>query len=159
MADDPQEPPDITGVFSVLSAGFRLSRKEVALIIRVGWVLTMSTFALWVIGGLGFLGIAAPYARAADVSTNRQSINAITASLTADRVERLENEIFNTRRLQCEAIRVGTAEQKSQYADRLQDKVAKYRQLTNAYPRVPGCDEVSYHYEYSQRTIQSLREA
>jgi len=58
---------------SLLSDGFGLSIAQRQLLIRVLWVLGVSTHIAWVCGFLGVVGLAPPFARAERVDRLEQS--------------------------------------------------------------------------------------
>lgn len=93
----------------------------------------------WLYGFLTPVGFPPPFARVETVAALQTDVGQIVDGLKQDRIDRLEGEIFSTRRLQCQAQ---TDEQKRAYSDRLRELVDKFRRITNAYPRMPGCDEV-----------------
>lgn len=52
---------------AALEKGLGLRREHQRLLIRTGWVLLVSAHVMWVCGRLAFLGLASPFAQAADV--------------------------------------------------------------------------------------------
>lgn len=60
-----------------LSTGFRLTSKQKTLIVRVLWVLAVTIYMTWTLGGLTFLGLSAPFARAEDVKDLKQQVGVI----------------------------------------------------------------------------------
>lgn len=59
--------------FSLLSEGFGLSPDQRRTIIRVLWVLFVTTHILWVCGFLALVGLPSPFAKASDVERIAQS--------------------------------------------------------------------------------------
>jgi hypothetical protein len=119
-----------------------LSKEQVRGVFTVSWRVALIVHIAWLCGFLVPFGIAPPFAKADVVATLQTDVGAIVAELKSDRIDRLDADIFATRRLQCEAIKTGTQEQQRQYADRLNELVNKYKKMTNNYPRIPDCDEI-----------------
>jgi hypothetical protein len=126
--------------WQVLTQG--MSREQVKGAIMMSWRLIILSQALWIWGFLEPIGLPQPFARVGTVVALQTDVKSIVDGLQADRIDRLEADIFSARRQQCEAIKIGTEEQKRQYGDRLNELINKYRRITQTYPRVPGCDEV-----------------
>lgn len=62
-----EKDPDVTGAFSALTLAFGLSRKQVALIMRISWVVIVSSTLWYQLFGFSLLGLKSPYASAADL--------------------------------------------------------------------------------------------
>lgn len=119
-----EEPPDVTGVFSALAAGFRLSRKDQALLLRVLWVLSVSIHIAWACGWLTALGLIG-FARADDVHNIQKTIDA-TARVT------LSQEIRAQISLRCRVPDQSVKDSITRYVDSLQDD---YERITgHRYP-------------------------
>lgn len=113
----------------------------------VSWRAALLFHVAWVCGFLGPIGFAAPFAKADTVSQVQLEMSKLVLSVDGERIDRLETEVISTRRLQCVAIKEAEKDPKAEdrkrlYSDRLNELVLKYRNLTNAYPRIPTCDEV-----------------
>jgi hypothetical protein len=119
-----------------------MSREQVKGAIMFSWRAIVFMQALWLWGFLAPIGLPQPFARVTIVAALQTDVKAIVDGLNTDRIDRITTDIFVARRQQCEALKIGTEEQKRQYSDRLNDLVSKYKRLTDMYPRVPGCDEV-----------------
>lgn len=126
--------------WAVITQG--MSKDQVKGAVVMSWRIVVLGQALWLWGFLSPVGLPQPFAKITTVSALQTDVKSIVDGLNADRIDRLEADIFVARRQQCEAQLRGTEEQKRQYGDRLNDLINKYRRLTQAYPRVPGCDEV-----------------
>lgn len=107
-----EDPPDVTGAFSALVAGFRLSRKDQALILRVLWVLTVSIHIAWACGWLTAIGLVG-FARADDVSQVQKTVNA-SARVT------LSQEIRAQIRVRCVSTDQNVVDSLTRYIDSLQ---------------------------------------
>lgn len=58
----------------LLSEAFGLTKGQRQLLLRVAWVLTVSTILAYILGALTIIGIAAPYANAEDVDQLKQTV-------------------------------------------------------------------------------------
>lgn len=130
--NEQKERPEVTGVFSALITGFGLDRKEVQLLVRVGWVVFVSTSLAYIFGVLAWLGVAAPYARAAEVSDIQQTVN-LSARIN------LAQEIRLQVRGLCSVTDQNARDSIQRSIDNLQ---AAYSRLNNnnSYPE-PGCPQ------------------
>lgn len=131
MANDDEGPPDVTGAFSAITAGFRLSRKDQALLLRVLWVLLVSAHIAWACGWLTAIGLAG-FAKAENVEKLQQTVNA-SARVT------LSQEIRAQARVRCQSNDAAVRDSITRYIDSLQfeyERVAGQR-----YPE-PPCGEV-----------------
>lgn len=111
--EDDERAPDVTGAFSALSAGFGLSRRQQALILRILWVILVSFHIAWVCGFTTFLGFVPPFAKADDVTELRR-ITAASARVT------LSKEIRDQSRIRCSATDQAIADAITRYIDSLQ---------------------------------------
>jgi hypothetical protein len=107
-----EEPPDVTGAFSVLSAGFNLNRRQQALILRVLWVLFVSIHIVWACGWLSAIGLVG-FARADDVNRVQQTVNA-SARVT------LSQEIRAQFRVRCASTDQNVVDSLTRYIESLQ---------------------------------------
>lgn len=123
-----EDPPDVTGAFSALVAGFRLNRKDQALILRVLWVLFVSIHIAWACGWLTAIGLVG-FARANDVSQVQQTVNA-SARVT------LSQEIRAQIRVRCASTDQNVVDSLTRYIDSLQ--VEYERIVGQRYPE-PEC--------------------
>jgi hypothetical protein len=124
-----EEPPDVTGAFSALSAGFGLNRRQQALVLRILWVLTVSIHIAWACGWLSAIGLIG-FARANEVSQIQQTVNA-SARVT------LSQEIRMQARVRCASTDQSVRDALARYIDGLQfeyERVAGQR-----YPE-PTCE-------------------
>jgi hypothetical protein len=119
-----------------------MSKEQIKGALMMSWRITLLGQALWLWGFLDPVGLPQPFAKVSVVAGLQSDVKSIVEGLQIDRIDRLEADIFIARRQQCEAIKLGTEEQKRQYGDRLNDLINKYKRITQMYPRVPGCDEV-----------------
>ena len=111
---------EVSGGLGLLSLGMGLSRSQLALVVRVGWVLMVSTHILWACGLLTSIGLAAPFARADDVEGLKR-----TAEISV-RLQ-LTNEIRVQTRIWCDAKEPSQRATIEQSLDRLREE---YRQVT-----------------------------
>ena len=126
------EAPDVTGAFSALAVGFRLSRKDQALLLRVLWVLLVSAHIAWACGWLSVLGLSG-FAKAENVDKLQQTV-ASSARVT------LSQEIRAQARVRCQSTDPAVRDSITRYIDSLQteyERVAGQR-----YPE-PQCETVS----------------
>jgi len=122
-----EDPPDVTGAFSALSAGFNLNRRQQALVLRILWVLTVSIHILWACGWLSAIGLVG-FARANDVNQIQQTVNA-SARVT------LSQEIRAQIRVRCTTTDQAIVDSLTRYIDGLQfeyERIAGQR-----YPEFP----------------------
>jgi hypothetical protein len=116
-----------------------LSRDQQVLITRAAWVLFVTFHILWVCGWLSILGLAPPFAVAADAAKQAADFKEITVQLKEDRLERLEHDILTIKTSYCKAT---NEDAKRQYAQRVQELIDRYYKIDHNNPRVPNCDEV-----------------
>lgn len=127
MRPNNESPPDVTGVFSAISAGFSLNRQQQALVLRVLWVLVVSIHIAWACGWLSALGLVG-FARASEVSQIQQTVNA-SARVT------LSQEIRAQIRARCSTTDQTIADSLTRYIDSLQ---AEYERIAGQrYPELP----------------------
>jgi hypothetical protein len=124
-----EEPPDVTGAFSALSAGFNLSRRQQALVLRILWVLVVSVHIAWACGWLGAIGLVG-FARATDVSQIQQTVNA-SARVT------LSQEIRAQSRIRCISTDQAVRDSLARYIDSLQ---TEYERVAGARFPEPSCE-------------------
>jgi hypothetical protein len=126
-------PPDVTGVFSAISTGFALDRKQQALLLRVLWVLVVSLHIAWACGWLTAVGLVG-FARANEVSQIQQTVNA-SARVT------LSQEIRAQIRARCSTTDQNISDSLTRYIDSLQfeyERIAGQRYPELPCPKVPG---------------------
>lgn len=122
-----EEPPDVTGAFSALSAGFGLNRRQQTLVLRVLWVLTVSLHIAWACGWLTAIGLVG-FARANEVSQIQQTVNA-SARVT------LSQEIRAQIRTRCSTTDQAIIDSLTRYIDSLQ---TEYERIAGGrYPELP----------------------
>lgn len=127
MGQNSEEPPDVTGAFSAISAGFSLDRKQQALFLRILWVLVVSIHIAWACGWLSMLGLVG-FARANEVSQIQQTVNA-SARVT------LSQEIRAQVRVRCSTSDQAIADSLTRYIDGLQ---TEYERIAGQrYPELP----------------------
>lgn len=97
----------------LLSEGFGLKKEQRQLLLRVLWVIAVTTTLAYILGALTVFGIAAPYARAADVDQLKQTIEA-SARVTLGR------EIREQSRVRCSATDQAIIDSITRYIDSLQ---------------------------------------
>jgi hypothetical protein len=51
----------------LVSEGFGLNRQQRGLLIRVGWVIIVTTYMAWTLGLMAFMGVSSPFATAGDL--------------------------------------------------------------------------------------------
>lgn len=115
-----------------------LTREQQVLITRAAWVFLVTFHILWVCGWLAFLGIAPPFAVAAEYA-KASEIRDIAQQIKLDRLERLEHDILTIKTSYCKAE---NQDAKRQYAQRVQELIDRYYAIDHNNPRVPNCDEV-----------------
>jgi len=116
-----------------------LTKEQRTFIMRGTWVAVVSFHMVWVCGWVGFAGLEAPFAKAADLSKANMNLSQISKQLLEDRVERLDLAIQTVRGQQCRTAVDSPARQN--YTDRLNELYRKYKDLTGTDPHVPRCDE------------------
>lgn len=117
----------------LLSEAFGLNKGQRQLVLRVLWVISVSTILAYILGALTIIGIAAPYARAGDVNQIQQTV-AASARVT------LSQEIRAQARVRCQSNDPAVRDAITRYLDSLQfeyERVAGQR-----YPE-PQCEVVS----------------
>ena len=122
--------------FLIKNAG--ITRQQLQLLIRAAWVVFVSFHILWVCGWLSILGLATPFATAAEVEKQNATLQTVAAQLLDEQLHKLDYEVFQLRVQQCHA----PSDKREQYALRLQELINSYAKLTKQYPRVPSCDEL-----------------
>lgn len=124
-----EDPPDVTGAFSALSAGFGLNRRQQALVLRILWVLTVSIHIAWACGWLSAIGLIG-FARANEVSQIQQTVNA-SARVT------LSQEIRAQARVRCASTDASVRDALTRYIDSLQ---IEYERVAGARFPEPLCE-------------------
>lgn len=121
-------------------AGWALSRalglrdSQIKLLLRVGWVLAVTTTGMWVTGVFAFFGVGiAPFAAAAEVKELRQDVTGIKLQL-------LEQTLFDLRLRQCKAE---SPESRQFYYKKLQENMNLYFHITERNWEPPACTEIS----------------
>lgn len=97
----------------------------------VGWRALLVLHIAVACGWMAWAGMPG-FAYASDVTSVRNDVSSI-------KVELLEQRIFDTRLRQCEST---SAEPRTFYREKLQELMRKYRELTAADYRLPGCEEL-----------------
>lgn len=124
-----EEPPDVTGAFSALAAGFQLTKRQQALILRVLWVLLVSAHIAWACGWLTLIGLAG-FAKAEEVSRLQQTVSA-SARVT------LSQEIRSQARVRCAATDQAVKDSLTRYIDSLQ---SEYERVAGQRFPEPPCE-------------------
>ena len=123
-------------VGSALSRALGLSDKQIKLLIRVGWVLTVSNALIWVTGLYALIGLGhAPYASASEVSEQRLAVREI-------RVQLIEERILETRIKQCKAWAENNEFAKQYYWEKLNTLMSQYYELKQQNYAIPECREI-----------------
>jgi hypothetical protein len=117
------------------SEGLGLTPKQRGLIIRVLWVLGVTTTLVYILGGLAFMGFTSPLAKAEDLRNSDQKIAAITQQVEISARLQLMQEIRTQKRVYCtnddDAVRVSTL----RYLNVLVDELKKVSNIQeNPYP-------------------------
>lgn len=128
MRNPDEEGPDVSGVFSALSAGFQLNRRQQAMVLRVLWVLLVSAHIAWACGWLAALGLVG-FARADDVTELKRTATA-TARVT------LSKEIRDQSRIRCSATDQAIIDSITRYIDSLQ---TEYERIAGQRYPEPEC--------------------
>lgn len=114
--------PDAT---DLASEGLGLTKKQRVLIIRVLWVLGVTNIIIYIMGGLAFLGLNSPLARAEDVKKNTADIADIKQQVAISARLQLMQEIRTQKRVYCtnddEAVKASTL----RYLNVLTDELKK----------------------------------
>ncbi len=119
---------------SLLSRALGLTDKQIKLLLRAGWVLSVTTTGLWITGVFAFMGVGvAPFAAATEVKELRTTVTSIQVKI-------LEESLFDVRLRQCKAE---TAESRQFYYGRLLEKMNEYYNLTERNWHPPTCAEIS----------------
>ena len=120
MSEENDKAADVTGAFTALTLGFNLNRRQQALLLRVGWVLLVTTHIAWACGALTFIGLVG-FARSNEVQDLKQAVEA-SAKVT------ISQEIRAQARVRCKATDQAIVDSITRYIDNLQD----------AYQRIAG---------------------
>ncbi|HEY6225413.1 MAG TPA: hypothetical protein VIW26_16640 [Gemmatimonadales bacterium] len=127
MSEQDDKAADVTGAFSALTLGFNLNRRQQALLLRVGWVLIVTTHILWACGWLGVIGLIG-FARADELSKLQTTVSA-SARVT------LSQEIRAQNRVRCASPDQAVKDSITRYIDSLQ---AEYEKIAGQrYPEPP----------------------
>lgn len=113
----------------LLSEAFGLTKGQRQLLLRVAWVLTVSTILAYILGALTIIGIAAPYANAEDVDQLKQTVNA-SARVT------LSQEIRAQSRVRCASNDPVIRDSITRYVESLQDS---YERIAGQRYPEPAC--------------------
>lgn len=114
--------------FDLITEAFGLNSDQRKLLLRVIWVLSVSTILAYILGALTIIGIAAPYARAEEVKDIRQTIEA-SARVTLGR------EIREQALIRCRSTDPAVRDSLTRYIDALQ---GEYERIANQrYPEPP----------------------
>lgn len=114
----------------LLSEAFGLSKEHRRILLRVFWVIGVSTTLAYILGALTIIGIAAPYANAEDVDQLKQTVNA-SARVT------LSQEIRAQSRVRCRATDQHIVDALTRYIDSLQ---LEYERIAGARLPEPPCN-------------------
>lgn len=120
--------PDPT---DVVSEGFALTKEQRRLLIRVFWVLLVTVQMMYVHGLLAYLGIAAPFARAADVEDLKRA-SLVNARIQIIQEMRLQKTAF------CRTSDEQTRDSIIRYLVRLQGELKEI--TSEVEPVQPNCD-------------------
>lgn len=127
-----EAPPEVTGVFSALVAGFQLNRRQQALLIRIFWVILVSAHIAWACGWLTMIGLVG-FARADELKELRQTVQA-SARVT------LSQEIRAQARVRCLSSDSMVRDSITRYIDSLQNE---YERIAGGRFPEPPCEVVS----------------
>lgn len=120
---------EVTGAFSALAAGFGLNRRQQSLVIRIAWVVAVSTHIAWACGFLAFVGLSG-FAKADDVQKLQQTL-AASARVT------LSQEIRVQARVRCTTTDQAVVDSLTRYIDRLQ---SEYERVAGQRFPEPPCE-------------------
>lgn len=129
MSNNDEGTPDVTGAFSALSAGFRLSRKDQALLLRVLWVLLVSAHIAWACGWLTMIGLTG-FAKAESVQELQRTVSS-SARVT------LSQEIRAQARVRCQSTDAAVRDSITRYIDSLQ---SEYERVAGQRFPEPPCE-------------------
>lgn len=90
--------PDAT---DLAAEGLGLNRKQRVLIIRVLWVLGVTSAIVYILGGLSFIGFISPLAKAADVKEIRTEMADLKQQVAISARLQLVQEIRLQKRVYC----------------------------------------------------------
>lgn len=128
---DDDRGPEITGAFSALSLGFNLTRSQKSLLLRIGWVILVTTHIAWACGWLGVLGLIG-FAKADELKELRQTVQA-SARVT------LSQEIRAQATIRCRVTDQYAKDSITRYIDSLQ---IEYERIAGQRLTEPPCVEV-----------------
>lgn len=115
----------------IVNEGFALTKEQRRLLIRVFWVLLVTVQMLYVHGFLAYLGLAAPFARAADVEDLKRAAM-VNARIQIIQEMRVQKTAF------CRTTDEQTRDSIIRYLVRLQGEL---KDITNEVePVQPNCD-------------------
>jgi hypothetical protein len=78
-----------------------LTREVQVILVRAVWVIFVTFHIMWVCGWLGILGLAPPFAAAAEYA-KASEIKEMANQLKLDRLERLEHDILTVKTSYCD---------------------------------------------------------
>lgn len=116
---------------SALSRALGLTDRQIKLLLRTGWIIAVTTWMTWCVGGLSFAGLMGP--------VSATEFNAVKADVTGIKLQLLEQNLFDIRLRQCKAE---TSESRQFYYERLQEKMNAYFEITGRNWHAPDCKEI-----------------
>lgn len=117
MSDENDKAPEVSGVLSALTLGFNLNRRQQAMVLRVGWVLLVTTHIAWACGWLTLWGLSG-FARAEELSK-------VQAAVVASAKVTLSQEIRAQARVRCKSTDQAVVDSITRYIDSLQTEYEK----------------------------------
>lgn len=123
-----KDAPDVGGFFSALTLAFGLTPRQQTLVIRIAWVVVVSTHIAWACGFLTILGLSG-FARADDVRELQKTV-AASARVT------ISQEIRQQVRVRCATKDQNVADSLTRYIDNLQ---VEYERLAGQRFPEPPC--------------------
>lgn len=131
MSESEDSGIEVTGAFSALVAGFGLNPRQQSLVIRIAWVVAVSTHIAWACGLLTFIGLSG-FAKADDVQKLQQTL-AASARVT------LSQEIRAQARVRCTTTDQAVVDSLTRYIDNLQ---SEYERVAGQRFPEPPCEQV-----------------
>jgi hypothetical protein len=125
-----EEKPE--GAFGLLALGMNLSTEQQGLIIRVMWVVVVSSLFAWILGAGAIIGLPSKFALAADVSDLKQQQVTLETNVRISARISLSRELRDEMALRCRTTDPAVYNALSNYIEQLQQE---YVSLTGArYP-------------------------
>lgn len=122
----------------IASEGFGLTKKQRQLIIRVLWVLFVTTSIFWMLGAFAYIGFASPLAKAEDVKEARAEISSIKQQVAISTRLQLMQEIRVQKRVYCTTTDDQVRQSTLRYLDALVDDLRKVYPSSMENP-IPVC--------------------